>query len=363
MDTPYRIISVLALSLFALACGDDSNGEEIDAGGDVLSVGLEGDGSNGGADSGGEDDVAEQDGAEQDALSSDAEVDMTTIEDSSNEEDIVENNDVVEDGSTEDTADMGPGDAASEPDAGCDGDVCNLCEETGGRWDRGTCGHYQCGYENSCDALIPGCDCGSESVFNEGDGCGAAVMCDDWHLCVDTGGEFLPLTCDHWLCGERPTCRAIIPGCNCGDGANFSDEGCAIDEDCGVCPDWRDPTVHYSSEPGGVCEEEPRCLRDQSVFSDVCGCGCIDRCPVPGPRVRYAGDNPEACSVIGVACRENEIPFDNECGCGCLELCPDPADEGVVYTSTDPEHCELIRLDCGDEGTPFNNDCGCGCLN
>jgi hypothetical protein len=46
-----------------------------------------------------------------------------------------------------------------------------LCEGTGGRWDPNSCGHYPCGDFPSCDAVIPGCDCGPLSNFREGEGC------------------------------------------------------------------------------------------------------------------------------------------------------------------------------------------------
>lgn len=46
-----------------------------------------------------------------------------------------------------------------------------LCEETGGRWDPGSCGHYSCGQRPDRDAIIPGCDCGPSRNFGPGVGC------------------------------------------------------------------------------------------------------------------------------------------------------------------------------------------------
>ena len=47
----------------------------------------------------------------------------------------------------------------------------DLCVATGGTWDPGSCGHYPCGQFPDCDAIIPGCDCGTERNFEPGTGC------------------------------------------------------------------------------------------------------------------------------------------------------------------------------------------------
>jgi hypothetical protein len=46
-----------------------------------------------------------------------------------------------------------------------------LCEDTGGIWDLGSCGHYVCGQVPDCDAIVPGCDCGPARSFEAGTGC------------------------------------------------------------------------------------------------------------------------------------------------------------------------------------------------
>lgn len=46
-----------------------------------------------------------------------------------------------------------------------------LCVSTGGVWDPGSCGHYFCGQFPDCDAIVPGCDCGSARNFEDGTGC------------------------------------------------------------------------------------------------------------------------------------------------------------------------------------------------
>jgi hypothetical protein len=46
-----------------------------------------------------------------------------------------------------------------------------LCWATGGVWDPWSCGHYYCGVEPDCDAIIPGCNCGAGKNFEPGLGC------------------------------------------------------------------------------------------------------------------------------------------------------------------------------------------------
>ena len=55
--------------------------------------------------------------------------------------------------------------STGEPDAE------QLCEDTGGTWDENACDHYACGVPNACEAIIPGCDCGPDANFVEGEGC------------------------------------------------------------------------------------------------------------------------------------------------------------------------------------------------
>jgi hypothetical protein len=69
-----------------------------------------------------------------------------------------------------------------EPRSGAIVDTCptseaELCWATGGSWDMGSCGHYDCGLRPDCDAIIPGCDCGPVSNFTPGLGCVAAPAC------------------------------------------------------------------------------------------------------------------------------------------------------------------------------------------
>lgn len=111
-----------------------------------------------------------------------------------------------------------------------------MCVDSGGTWDEGSCGHYDCGQMPDCRALIPGCDCGPERNFEPGFGCVEALGCDDPDAraaCEDTGGVWDPNSCGNYSCGLPPNCDAIIPGCNCGDGRNFSDgDGCIAAPSC-----------------------------------------------------------------------------------------------------------------------------------
>lgn len=59
-----------------------------------------------------------------------------------------------------------------------------LCEDTGGTWDENACDHYVCGVPNACKAIIPGCDCGPDANFVEGEGCVDDDACETFN-CED----------------------------------------------------------------------------------------------------------------------------------------------------------------------------------
>ncbi|MCH2173941.1 hypothetical protein MK489_24435, partial [Myxococcota bacterium] len=52
-------------------------------------------------------------------------------------------------------------------------------------------------------------------------------------LCEKTGGVWDPTSCGHWFCGQKPLCKALIPGCNCSKGRLFDTEmGCVESLTC-----------------------------------------------------------------------------------------------------------------------------------
>jgi hypothetical protein len=103
-------------------------------------------------------------------------------------------------------------------------------------------------------------------------------------LCVATGGRWDPTSCGHYECGQFPPCDAIIPGCDCGPGRNFTPgRGCIADPRCRArCDDDRD------CPPGSVCN---RCDSTPDHPCNTCRPpGCVplicdfdDDCP-PGSR-------------------------------------------------------------------------------
>ena len=111
-----------------------------------------------------------------------------------------------------------------------------LCTETAGLWDPLSCGHYACGNFPDCDAVVPGCDCGAGSNFVEGIGCVEDASCSAGAqaLCEETGGIWDPLSCGHYSCGQPPLCEALIPGCNCGPTSVFEEQIGCLAVPCGA---------------------------------------------------------------------------------------------------------------------------------
>ncbi|MBX3276339.1 MAG: hypothetical protein KF729_39160 [Sandaracinaceae bacterium] len=182
----------------------------------------------------------------------------------------------------------------------------------------------------------------------------------DYRSCVTT---------DAWTC-PAGTAQFIDPsGCGC---------GC----EPVACPDPTDPSVHYvagsDADPSACLAILFTCREDQRPFSDECGCGCIDlpprECPDPtDPRVHYILDShedPRVCLPILFGCEEDQRLFSDECGCGCIDLppreCPDPTDPRVHYHGTSAEDPSLCaRVDwgaCAEGQTLFSDACGCGCI-
>ena len=111
---------------------------------------------------------------------------------------------------------------------GCCGGAEVLCRETSGEWTEG-CGHFICGEPppENCEMRVPVCNCGADSEFVEGRGCQPTNLCNGTQtICEESGGRWDEGSCGHYQCGEFPSCDAIVPGCDCGEGRNFGADGC-----------------------------------------------------------------------------------------------------------------------------------------
>lgn len=157
------------------------------------------------------------------------------------------------------------------------------------------------------------------------------------------------------------------------------------------CLDPSDPRVEYlegSYEDPSICLDPLLCIwmcpEPMVLFSNECGCGCIDLTPDPppdpdcpdpdDPGVHYLGgsyEDPTICWYVGVwVCEEGQELFSDECGCGCIDIepdpeCPDPRDPSVEYMGgsyEDPTICWYVGEPfCEDPMVSFSNECGCGC--
>ncbi len=142
------------------------------------------------------------------------------------------------------------------------------------------------------------------------------------------GSDTNPAICTRitFACPEGQTSFSDVCGCGCLGG----------EPEPPACPDPSDPRVHYmddSNENPNVCLAMMfACEEGQTAFSNECGCGCIDgenpACPDPSdPLVHYVGgsdENPNVCLAILFACEEGQALFSNECGCGCIDEGSDP---------------------------------------
>jgi hypothetical protein len=238
-----------------------------------------------------------------------------------------------------------------DPACGAPGDPRLLCEATEGRWDEVSCGDYQCGVPNDCEAIIPGCDCGAGANFDAGRGCVEDPICGERPapevLCEATNGRWDEGACGDYVCGVPNVCQAVIPGCDCGEGGNFDPaQGCLVDPSCRPVDD-----------PRSICEET-------GGFWDANSCGHYDCGAPPGCDAIVPGCN---CGVGN--------NFDPARGCVPGPLCEQIApqtlcgwsggtwDEGACghYACGDPNDCEAIIPGC-DCGASENFVEGFGCL-
>ena len=125
----------------------------------------------------------------------------------------------------------------------CEAGVCGMDDGCGG-----ICGCPEgasCMDDGSC--CMPSCEgksCGGDGCGGDCGTCDEGLMCNDKgecaqaenpkkSLCIETGGEWKPMSCGDWTCGIEPLCKAIKPGCNCGLGRSFDAEtGCFKDDTC-----------------------------------------------------------------------------------------------------------------------------------
>lgn len=118
-----------------------------------------------------------------------------------------------------------------------------------------------------------------------------------------------------------------------GDGE--CDDFCATpDPDCEECPSPDSPGVDYLSTDVLECASIFfACNDDEVLFSNDCGCGCIadtasqpapiDECPdAAADDVHYTAESdldPSICLAIDFSCEDDQELFSDECGCGCID--------------------------------------------
>jgi len=132
-------------------------------------------------------------------------------------------------------------------------------------------------------------------------------------------------------CDEGQTFFTGDCGCGCIDPEP--------DPDPPMCPDATDPRVHYVLHSADECAVALiGCDPGQTFFTGECGCGCLDPdptqdppppppsgpvCPDPSdPNVHYilgSHDDPSVCFAILFSCDPGQTLFSNACGCGCID--------------------------------------------
>ncbi|MBN1773169.1 MAG: hypothetical protein JXB32_18020 [Deltaproteobacteria bacterium] len=175
-----------------------------------------------------------------------------------------------------------------------------LCVATRGAWHpaaEGYCG-FDCGRPGPlCEVPSDSCDCGPARNFVPGIGCRVDLTCETtWgvDLCTSTGGTWHDCSAgDPWCsCGDyhcgRPNVvdPCVSPGCDCGPGANFLEQGCVPDAGC------------FYGREGAECN-------GWGLDNSSCrpGLACCSECGVPGLPCSYCrnpccGDEPE-CGADG----------------------------------------------------------------
>jgi hypothetical protein len=285
-----------------------------------------------------------------------------------------------------------------------------LCLMTGGKYDSNSCGHYNCGEQPTCEAVLPGCDCGPNMNFNAYFGCLEDMACqeepecntaDDCGACMEcnngqceyptefecTNDFYCPEGFECSYCGE---CVPVIPEPECithqdcgdcgycfdGQCDNTVPEGGGCDTDgwscgegsicneCGICVPEIDPCDMILCEGGSMCvdgecipvttDEQALCLETGGLyFEEACGhfiCGQPNQCDAITPGCD-CGDF--ASFVPGLGCVEQDICLESpdcfsDADCGSSETCWN----GGCFPSDELQDCDANPENCN----PDKND-------
>lgn len=247
-----------------------------------------------------------------------------------------------------------------------------LCTETNGRWDTGSCGHYACGKMPACRAVIPGCDCGKDANFVEVQGCVADAACsggckdnddcDEGQICLAPPGApcFGDSECNprpSGVCVADTSCSDVMCELYCENGFKTDESGCAI---CSC------------NEPMCLCPEleidEPVCGADGETYPSACQAGCAEvevvragecnacniECIVPD-LVCGADGVTYTCGVADAECNGTTVVHEGACKPDCDIQCfvEDPVcgADGVTYA------CGKGEAECN--GTTVAHDGPC----
>jgi hypothetical protein len=145
------------------------------------------------------------------------------------------------------------------------------------------------------------------------------VQADGRGLCERTGGRFDPQSCGDYVCGVRPLCQAVIPGCDCGPFATFVEGmGCVSDASC---------SVQCGGFAGFPCPQGSACLdRPDDDCSQTCGgADCPGFCVVTPRRAACGGFVGGTCSAGELCADDPRDDCDAMCGgADCPGMCVVP---------------------------------------
>ena len=119
-------------------------------------------------------------------------------------------------------------------------------------------------------------------------------------------------------------CSEDTPGPGPAPDAAAVDGGGGVPEGGNLCPDPKNPRVHYvDADPNKCIGVTLMCTTEQNGFQGRCGCGCIDKgdplCPeVDNPTVVWTSQDPTKCGDKAPPCPKGQVGFTGACGCGCI---------------------------------------------